>query len=70
MDITRDGVTYSVYLEDDGSLDTVFSINGHILRYDSEGIRNEDGPTNEAFEQALDDYLENRAYDEKIEKGG
>ncbi len=38
MRIKHAGRTWDVYLEDDGTLDTVISVDGHEVRYDSEGV--------------------------------
>lgn len=66
MKIEYEGKTYNVELVDDGTLDTVFKINGVILRYDSEYIERTEanGPTKLAYQRVLDDYLNDLAQDE------
>ena len=61
MDITVEGRTFSCRLVDDGTLDTVVSVNGREYRFDSEGVaRTLDGtiPARELrrlFEEVIDD---------------
>lgn len=60
MIIKNGEVIKDVQLVDDGTLDTVFKIDGKVLRYDSEFIERTlaNGPTKAAYERALDDYLD------------
>jgi hypothetical protein len=60
MIIKNGDIIKEVSLIDDGTLDTVFKIDGKELRYDSEYIERTiaGGLTKSAYEMALDDYLD------------
>lgn len=60
MIIKSGDIIKDVILVDDGTLDTVFEIDGKLLRYDSEYIERtlKGGPTKAAYEQALEDFLD------------
>jgi hypothetical protein len=68
MIIKNGDIVKEVRLIDDGSLDTVFMIDGIELRYDSEYIERTlvDGPTESAYERALEDYLDDLNNEEVI----
>ncbi len=62
MKYTYDGIIYDVQLIDEGTLDTVFSVNGVRYGYDSEFIRNEQGRiTDDSISTVIEDYLEEQA---------
>ena len=51
-----------IVLVDDGTLDTVFNIDGRRFAYDSDSVsRNAQGPTRESYQMALDDYMDDLA---------
>jgi hypothetical protein len=61
------GRTFDCFLVDDGTMDTVISINGQWTRFDSENVlRRQDGSIpaaelNRLFEEGIDDLLTNEA---------
>lgn len=60
MIIKNGEIIKDVQLIDDGTLDTVFKIDGKELRYDSEFVERtiNGGPTKAAYERALEDFLD------------
>ncbi len=71
MKITKDGTDYEVRLEDDGTLDTVVSVNGEWIRFNSEDVRDvpyDDvftvgltyGTIESLFDNAIDAYEDNK----------
>lgn len=71
MKITKDGTDYEVRLEDDGTLDTVVSVNGEWIRFNSDDVRDipdDDvftvglsyGTIESLFDNAIDAYEDNR----------
>lgn len=71
MKITKDGTDYEVRLEDDGTLDTVVSVNGEWIRFNSDDVRDipdDDvftvglsyGTIENLFDNAIDAYEDNR----------
>lgn len=63
MIIKNGEVIKDVQLVDDGTLDTVFRIDGKEFRYDSETVERtlQDGPLKSAYERALEDFLDDLA---------
>lgn len=64
MKIQKGSKIYTVYLVDDGTLDTVFTVNGYEIRYDSEYVRDEKGVFLASFEQAVNDYINDESLKE------
>ncbi len=68
MTIDVDGTKYECYLEDDGTLDTVVSVNGREFRYDCEfaaDYRDDDGVmTDDGFYQLACDAID--AYETEL----
>jgi len=61
MNIKYDNEDYSVFLGDDGTLDTIIEVNRTELRYDSLEVRNDDGSIpNFLFYRAIEDYLDDK----------
>ena len=59
MIMTYDNKDYKVCLEDDGTLDTVISVNGYDIRFNSEDVRDENGAVCEdTLYAAIEAYLE------------
>lgn len=67
MIIKNGDIVKNVLLVDDGTLDTVFKIDGKELRYNSDYVSrtNIGGPTNQAYEKALEDFLDDLNYEEQ-----
>lgn len=73
MKYNYDGKEYTVCLVDDGTLDTVFTVNGKTYRFDSEYMRDEitGAVSEEAITKCVETYLEdmaNEAREELIEE--
>ncbi len=59
MKILYDNTNYDVYLEDDGTLDTIISVNGKWFRFNGEDGRDNDGEINDyVMYQAIEAYLD------------
>ena len=61
MSITHDGEVFNVSLADNGTLDTVISVNGYHFSFDSEYARNEQGGIwSFVIHEAIEAYLDTR----------
>ena len=59
MKVRYDNKEYDVTLLDDGTLDTVLSVNSREYRFDSEYARTADGDiTDDAINDAIEAYLD------------
>ncbi len=59
MKILYDNTNYDVYLEDDGTLHTIISVNGKWFRFNGEDGRDNDGEINDyVMYQAIEAYLD------------
>lgn len=70
MKLERQGQTYQVFLQDDGTLDTVVSVNGRVFRFDSESRSENSEEDREAihtlFLEAIDAYEEKRTLEQLL----